>query len=128
VHGRLIRTGCSGAPARCTDSIAASTPRAKVPKETLENSMHADGSLRLHTFATVIGLMLGGVAKIALGTADSIRSMMDSLAEIRAPGRCVRRLATGRRPTIAIPPELTAEQRHAVKAFELERWLPSLLS
>lgn len=89
---------------------------------------HADGSLRLHTFATVIGLMLVSLAKIALGTADSVRSMMDSLAEIRATLVRTTTGATGRRPTIAIPPELAAEQRHAVKVFELERWLPSLLS
>jgi transposase len=89
---------------------------------------HADGSLRLHTFATVIGLMLVSLAKIALGTADSVRSMMDTLAEIRATLVRTTTGATGRRPTIAIPPELTAEQRHAVKIFELERWLPSLLS
>jgi transposase len=89
---------------------------------------HADGSLRLHTFATVIGLMLVSLAKIALATADSVRSMMDSLADIRATLVRTTTGATGRRPTIAIPPELTAEQRHAVKVFELKRWLPSLVS
>jgi transposase len=88
----------------------------------------ADGSLRLHTFATVIGLMLVSLAKIALGTTDSVRSMMDSLAEIRATLVRTTTGVTGRRPTIAIPPELSAEQRRAVKIFELERWLPSLLS
>lgn len=87
----------------------------------------ADGSLRLHTFATVIGLMLVSLAKIALGTTDSVRSMMDSLAEIRATLVRTTTGVTGRRPTIAIPPELTSEQRRAVKTFELERWLPSLL-
>lgn len=89
---------------------------------------HADGSLRLHTFATVIGLMLVSLAKIALGTVDSVRSMMGSLAEVRATLVRTTTGETGRRPTIAIPPELTAEQRRAVKVFELERWLPSLLS
>jgi len=88
---------------------------------------HADGSLRLHTFATVIGLMLVSLAKIALGTVDSVRRMMDTLAEIRATLVRTTTGGTGRRPTIAIPPELTAAQRRAVKAFELERWLPSLL-
>jgi hypothetical protein len=76
----------------------------------------------------VIGLMLVSLAKIALGTADSVQSMMDSLAEIRATLVRTTTGAPGRRPTIAIPPELTAEQRHAVKVFELKRWLPSLLS
>lgn len=89
---------------------------------------HADSSLRLHTFATVIGLMLVSLAKIALGTADSVRRMMDSLAEIRATLVRTTTGVTGRRPTIAIPPELTPEQRRAVKVFELDRWLPSLLS
>lgn len=89
---------------------------------------HADGSLRLHTFATVIGLMLVSLAKIALGTADSVRSMLDSLAAIRTTLVRATTGATGRRPTISIPPELTSEQRRAVKTFELDRWLPSLLS
>jgi transposase len=88
---------------------------------------HADSSLRLHTFATVIGLMLVSLAKIALGTVNSVRRMMDTLAEIRATLVRTTTGGTGRRPTIAIPPELTAEQRRAVKAFELARWLPSLL-
>jgi transposase len=89
---------------------------------------HADGSLRLHTFATVIGLMLVSLAKLALGTADSVRSMLDSLAAIRTTLVRTTTGATGRRPTLAIPPELTSEQRRADKTFELERWLPSLLS
>jgi transposase len=89
---------------------------------------HADGSLRLHTFATVIGLMLVSLAKIALGTTASVRSMMDSLADIRATLVRTTTGTTGRRPTIAIPPELTPEQRRATRIFELARWLPSLLS
>jgi transposase len=89
---------------------------------------HADGSLRLHTFATVIGLMLVSLAKIALGTIASVRSMMDSLADIRATLVRTTTGTTGRRPTIAIPPELDPEQRRAARVFELARWLPSLLS
>jgi len=88
---------------------------------------HADGSLRLHTFATVIGLMLVSLAKITLGTTDSVRRMMDSLAEVRANAG-----SDDNRVTDAVPqsqyPELTTEQRRAVKVFELERWLPSLLA
>lgn len=87
---------------------------------------HADASLRLHTFATVVGLMLVSLAKIALGTTGSVRSMLDSLAEIRATLVRTTTGATGRRPTIAIAPELTSEQRRAVRIFELDRWLPSL--
>jgi hypothetical protein len=70
--------------------------------------------------------MLVSLAKIALGTTGSVRSMMDSLAEIRATLVRTTTGATGRRPTIAIAPELTSEQRRAVRIFELDRWLPSL--
>ncbi|HVB47506.1 MAG TPA: hypothetical protein VNF69_03855, partial [Burkholderiales bacterium] len=34
----------------------------------------------------------------------------------------------GRRPTVMLPPELTLEQRRAVKVFELTRWFPALSS
>jgi len=44
----------------------------------------ADGSLRLHTFATVLGLTLVSLAKIALAPDISARAMMRSLAAIRA--------------------------------------------
>jgi len=87
-----------------------------------------DASLRLHTFATVLGLMLVSLAKIALGTKQSARAMMRSLAAIDAT--LVRTVtgAMGRRPTIMLAPELTAEQAKAARVFELERWFPSLLS
>ena len=88
----------------------------------------ADGSLRLHTFATVLGLTLVSLAKIALGTATSARAMMQSLADIRATLVRTTTGGTGRRPTVMLAPELTAEQRRAVKRFELERWFPTLLS
>jgi hypothetical protein len=88
----------------------------------------ADGSLRLHTFATVLGLTLVSLAKIALGTDASARAMMQSLAGIRATLVRTTTGGTGRRPTVMLAPELTAEQRRAVKVFELDRWFPSLLS
>jgi hypothetical protein len=88
----------------------------------------ADGSLRLHTFATVLGLMLVSLAKIALGTDASARAMMRSLAEIRATLVRTTTGGPGRRPTVMLAPELTTEQRRAVKVFELERWFPTLLS
>lgn len=88
----------------------------------------ADGSLRLHTFATVLGLMLVSLAKIALGTDASARAMMRSLAEIRATLVRTTTGGPGRRPTVMLAPELTVEQRRAVKVFELERWFPTLLS
>jgi len=88
----------------------------------------ADGSLRLHTFATVLGLTLVSLAKTALGTDASARAMMQSLAGLRATLVRTTTGGTGRRPTVMLAPELTAEQRRAVKVFELERWFPALLS
>jgi len=88
----------------------------------------ADGSLRLHTFATVLGLTLVSLAKIALAPDTSARAMMRSLAAIRATLVRTTTGGAGRRPTVMLAPELTAEQRRAVKVFDLERWFPSLLS
>ena len=88
----------------------------------------ADGSIRLHTFATVLGLMLVSLAKIALGTGDSALAMMGDLAAIRATLVRTTTRGPGRRATVMIAPELTTTQRRAVKAFELERWMPTLLS
>jgi transposase len=88
----------------------------------------ADGSLRLHTFATVLGLMLVSLAKLALGTSASARQTMKNLAEIRATLVRTTTGSAGRRPTVMLAPELTAEQRRAVEVFNLERWFPSILS
>jgi len=89
---------------------------------------HADGSLRLHTFATIIGLMLVSLVRIALDAEESVRKMMESLAEIRATLVRTTTGGMGRRPTVALAPELTSRQRRAVKVFELARWMPSLVS
>lgn len=86
----------------------------------------ADGSLRLHTFATVLGLMLVSLAKIALGTDASVLRMMEELAQIKVTLVKTKTAATGRRPTVMLAPQLTPEQRRAVKVFELQRWTPSL--
>jgi len=88
----------------------------------------ADGSLRLHTFATILGLMLVSLAKMALGTGASARETMKNLAEIRATLVRTTTGGTGRRPTVMLAPELTTEQRRAVRIFDLERWFPALLS
>jgi transposase len=88
----------------------------------------ADGSLRLHTFATVLGLMLVSLAKMALGTDASARQTMESLAAIRATLVRTTTGGAGRRPTVMLAPELTTEQRRAVRVFELERWFPTILS
>lgn len=86
----------------------------------------ADSSLRLHTFATVLGLMLVALAKIALGTKASPRKMMQELAGIRAT--LVRRAAQGRgRPvTYELTPAVSAAQAKAMRVFQLERWMPAL--
>jgi hypothetical protein len=88
----------------------------------------ADGSLRVHTFATVLGLMLVSLAKIALRTNASARQMMENLAQIRATLVRTTTGGAGRRPTVMLAPALTSEQRRAVAVFELDRWFPSILS
>lgn len=88
----------------------------------------ADGSLRLHTFATVIGLTLVSLARVASGGKSSARSMMQTLAGIEATLVQVQTEARGRRANVQIPPELTVEQRRAVRVFDLARWMPTLLS
>ena len=88
----------------------------------------ADGSLRLHTFATVLGLMLVSLAKLALGTNASARETMKSLAAMRATLVRTTTGGAGRRPTVMLAPELTTEQRRAVRIFNLERWFPDILS
>jgi len=88
----------------------------------------ADGSLRLHTFATVLGLMLVSLAKMVLGTTASARETMKSLGEIRATLVRTTTGGAGRRPTVMLAPELTTEQRRAVRTFDLERWFPGILS
>lgn len=86
----------------------------------------ADASLRLHTFATVLGLTLVALAKIALGTKASPRAMIRELAGIRAT--IVRRATQGRgRPVnYELAPALSALQAKAVRIFELARWMPVL--
>jgi transposase len=88
----------------------------------------ADGSLRLHTFATVLGLMLVSLAKIELAPDASARRMLASLAEIKATLVRTTTGGPGRRPTVMLAPELTGEQRRAVKVFELDKWFPDILS
>ena len=89
----------------------------------------ADGSLRLHTFATVLGLMLVSLARIALAPDASARRMMGSLEADSRQRWCARQLEVRvAGPTVMLAPELTAEQRRAVKVFELERWFPNISS
>src|ERR1700675_4055755 len=67
----------------------------------------ADGSLRLHTFATVLGLMVVSLAKIALGTDASARQTMESLAEIKVTLVRTTTGGRGRGPTVMRAPALT---------------------
>jgi transposase len=88
----------------------------------------ADNSLRLHTFATVIGLMLVSLVRLTLSPGKSAQSTMKSLSELKATLVRVRAKGRGRRATEMLAPDVTAEQRKAIKIFELERWLPTLRS
>jgi transposase len=88
----------------------------------------ADSSLRLHTFATVIGLMLVSLVRLAFGTPQSALSMMETLGEVNATLVRVRTTERGRRATVMLAPDLSADQRQAVQIFDLGRWLPPLLS
>ena len=87
-----------------------------------------DSSLRLHTFATVMGLMLVSLARLTLSNQKSAGGTMKTLSEMKATLVRVRTKDLGRRATVLLAPELTAEQRKAVKAFDLGRWMPALLS
>lgn len=88
----------------------------------------ADASLRVHTFATVLGLMLVSLVRLALGTKKSARLMMRSLAEIEATQVRTTSGGMGRRPTWLLAPDITPWQKRAIETFELGRWMPELLS
>jgi hypothetical protein len=88
----------------------------------------ADSSLRLHTFATVIGLALVSLVRLKVGGRKSVRSVMQNLSEVKATLVRVRTKERGRRATVMLGPDLNAEQHKAVAAFELGRWMPTLLS
>ena len=88
----------------------------------------ADSSLRLHTFATVIGLALVSLVRLKLGGRKSVRGVMKTLSDVKATLVRVRTKERGRRATVMLGPDLSAEQRKAVDTFELGRWMPILLS
>ena len=88
----------------------------------------ADASLRVHTFATVLGLMLVSLVRLALGTKTSARLTMKTLAEIEATQVRTTSGGMGRRPTWLLAPDITPWQRRAIETFELGRWMPELLS
>ncbi len=68
----------------------------------------ADSSLRLHAFATVIGLELVSLARLALGTRRSPRHLMRALGEVQATLVRVQTKGRGRRPTVMLAPDLSA--------------------
>ena len=53
---------------------------------------------------------------------------MKTLAEIEATKVVVKENERGRRTTVLLAPDLSAEQRKLVGIFELGRWMPTLLS
>jgi hypothetical protein len=88
----------------------------------------SDNSLRLHTFATVIGLELVSLARLASGTQKSARGMMKTLSGIEATSVRVRSKQRGRPATVVLAPDLTREQESCIDTFELGRWMPVFLS
>jgi transposase len=88
----------------------------------------ADASLRVHTFATVLGLMLVSLVRLALRTKTSARLTMKNLGEIEATQVRTTTGGMGRRPTWLIAPDITPWHRRAIETFELGRWMPELLS
>lgn len=88
----------------------------------------ADASLRVHTFATVLGLMLVSLVRLALRTKTSARMTMKNLGEIEATQVRTTTGGMGRRPTWLIAPDITPWHRRAIETFELGRWMPELLS
>jgi transposase len=88
----------------------------------------SDNSLRIHTFATVIGLELVSLARLAVGTQESARGLMKTLSAIEATSVRIRAKQRGRPATVVLAPDLTREQQSWVDAFELGRWMPILLS
>jgi hypothetical protein len=88
----------------------------------------SDNSLRLHTFATVIGLELVSLARLTIGKQSSATGMMKTLSGIEATSVRVRAKQRGRPATVLLAPDLTSEQQSCVETFDLGRWMPVLLS
>ena len=88
----------------------------------------ADASLQLHTFATVLGLTLVALAKLALGSRQSVPVVLRELGDIKATLVRTDTGRTGRRPTVMLAPALSVTQKKAVNVFELARWMPTLSS
>jgi hypothetical protein len=76
----------------------------------------------------VIGLTLVSLVRLTLGNRKSAQSTMKTLSEVKATMIRVRTKELGRRATVMLAPHVTAEQRKAIKLFQLDRWMPALLS
>ena len=72
--------------------------------------------------------MLVSLARLTLENQKSASGTMKTLAEMKATLVRVGTKGPGRPATVMLAPVLTADQRKAVKAFDLERWMPTLLS
>lgn len=86
----------------------------------------ADSSLRLHTFATVVGLTLVSLVRVALAPETSALRMMENLREVRTTLVRTRSGSIGRPVTVMLVPERSEEQQRFVEVFDLARWLPAL--
>ena len=61
-----------------------------------------NNSLRLHTFATVIGLTLVSLVRLTLGNRKSAQSTLKALSEVKATRVRVRTKERGRRATVML--------------------------
>jgi len=75
-----------------------------------------------------MGLTLVSLVRLTLGSRKSAVSMMQTLSGMKATLVRVRTKERGRRATVMLVPDLTAEQLKAVKSFDLGRWMPTFLS
>lgn len=87
-----------------------------------------DASLRLHTFCAGIALTLTSLVRHALGSQLSMAATLRELSAIKTTLIRVSTGSPGRRPTVALVPELSAWQRRAVRSLELDRWVPHILT
>ncbi len=84
-----------------------------------------DDSLRAHTFATVLGLMLASLVRLKLRRAGirlPVRRAFALLRRIRLTRLAVRSRGLGGPREVLIPPVLDDSARSAIRVFRLDRW------
>jgi len=123
-RGPRLRS-CDGDERR---SLAGTQPPAEPGLKNLLQMPNGNSCLYSLFQQRTIGLTLVSLARVALGSGKSARSMMQMLGGIEATRVQVRNRDRGRRATVLLAPKLTAEQGKAVQCFDLGRWLPILLS